>query len=128
MLLKDRSPLSIGTVAVAFESICPTRLDLLHQHYRRICRLLVDVDEWGQISWLNLLNRYVRTMLPKPSLTVHEGHEPQEDVDVDLQLLLNCSEALFQSRNPAVSLISMSKIWKMTLSRWLWQCRRLSTM
>jgi Adaptin N terminal region len=105
-LLQDRSSLSIGTVAVAFEAVCPTRLDLLHQHYRRLCRLLIDVDEWGQIAWLNLLNRYARIMLLKPLLTIKEGRDPEEDVDVDLQLLLTCSEALFQSRNPAVRILT----------------------
>lgn len=96
-LLRDRSPLSIGSTAAAFESICPTRLDLIHPHYRRLCRILVDVDEWGQIDLLELLTRYARTMLPRPGST-----DGREEVDKDLQLLLLASEPLFQSRNPAV--------------------------
>ncbi|KAJ7650429.1 adaptin N terminal region-domain-containing protein [Roridomyces roridus] len=94
-LLRDRSPLSIGSVAVAFEAVCPTRLDMLHQQYRRLCRMLVDVDEWGQIDLLNLLLRYARTMLPRPS---------EEEIDVDVKVLLTSAEPLFQSRNPAVVL------------------------
>jgi AP-3 complex subunit beta len=96
-LLKDQSPLSIGNTAVAFEAVCPTRLDLLHLHYRRLCRTLADVDEWGQVNLLSLLVRYVRTMLPKPA-------DSGEDIDPDLQLLLSSSEPLFMSRNPAVGL------------------------
>ncbi|KAJ7219906.1 adaptin N terminal region-domain-containing protein [Mycena pura] len=92
-LLRDRSPLSIGSVAVAFETVCPTRLDMLHQQYRRLCRVLVDVDEWGQINLLNLLLRYVRTMLPRPM---------EEEIDPDVKFLLTSAEPLFQSRNPAV--------------------------
>jgi AP-3 complex subunit beta len=92
-ILRDRSPLSIGSVAVAFEAVCPTRLDLLHQQYRRLCRILVDVDEWGQVDLLNLLLRYTRTMLPRPV---------GEDLDIDVGLLLRSAEPLFQSRNPAV--------------------------
>ncbi|GLB40583.1 putative non-SMC mitotic condensation complex subunit 1 [Lyophyllum shimeji] len=99
-LLNDRSPLSIGSVAVAFEAVCPTRLDLLHQHYRRLCRILVDVDEWGQVDLMNLLLRYARTMLPRP--IVREDGE--EEVDKDVELLLASAEPLFQSRNPAVIL------------------------
>lgn len=99
-LLRDRSPLSIGSVAVAFDAICPTRLDLLHPHYRRMCRLLVDLDEWGQLRWLNLLLRYARTMLSKPS---SDSTGDVTSSDVDLELLLSSSETLLHSRNAAVS-------------------------
>ncbi|KAI9567299.1 adaptin N terminal region-domain-containing protein [Boletus coccyginus] len=102
-LLRDRSPLSIGSAVVAFESVCPTRLDLLHQQYRRLCKILIDVDEWGQIYLLNLLLRYARTMLPKPTVSKHD-ESVEEEVDADLQLLLVSSEPLFQSKNPAVVL------------------------
>jgi len=98
-LLRDRSPLSLGSVAVAFSEVCPTRLDLLHPHYRRICRTLVDVDEWGQVDLLNLLTRYARTMLPRPGANPDPG---ADDVDADLRLLLTSAELLFQSQNPAV--------------------------
>jgi AP-3 complex subunit beta len=101
-LLRDRSPLSIGSVAVAFESICPARLDLLHHHYRQLCKILVDVDEWGQVHLLSLLTRYARAMLPRPAVD-RDALNPKEHVDADLQLLLTSSEPLLQSRNPAVS-------------------------
>ena len=68
-LLSERSPLAIGAVLVAFNAICPDRLDLLHQHYRRLCRLLPDVDEWGQVTVVDSLVRYARRMLPKPCVT-----------------------------------------------------------
>lgn len=102
-LLRDRSPLSIGSVAVAFEVVCPTRLDLLHSHYRRLCRTLIDVDEWGQVDLLNLLIRYVRTMLPRPIISTTPVDEVQTELDADLKLLLTSSEPLLQSQNPAVS-------------------------
>ena len=100
-LLKDRSPLSIGTVAVAFQAVCPTRLDLLHKHYRRLCRMLIDADAWGQVSLLDILSRYARSMLSKPQERSEQG-EVKEDVDPDLQLLLSSAEPLFMSNNPAV--------------------------
>ncbi|KAJ8457344.1 hypothetical protein ONZ51_g11591 [Trametes cubensis] len=103
-LLKDQSPLSIGSVAVAFEAVCPTRLDLLHQHYRRLCRTLIDVDEWGQVDLLNLLIRYARVMLPRPIPSNESGSNTQFEVDNDLRLLLTSAEPLFQSQNPAVVL------------------------
>ncbi|XP_006459251.1 hypothetical protein AGABI2DRAFT_177251 [Agaricus bisporus var. bisporus H97] len=91
-MLKERSPLAIGSVAVAFEAVCPTRLDLLHKHYRRLCRILVDVDEWGQIDLMNLLLRYARIMLPRPI---------GDEVDVDVKLLLQSVEPVLMSCNPA---------------------------
>lgn len=97
-LLRDRSPLSIGTAAAAFEAVCPTRLDLLHQQYRRLCKILVDVDEWGQVDLLNLLLRYARTMLSRPVVKL----DGNEEVDGDVKLLLASVEPLLQSRNPAV--------------------------
>ncbi|KAF8121830.1 adaptin N terminal region-domain-containing protein [Boletus edulis] len=102
-LLRDRSPLSIGSAVVAFESVCPTRLDLLHLQYRRLCKILIDVDEWGQVYLLNLLLRYASTMLPKPTVS-QQGESTEEEVDADLQLLLVSSEPLVQSKNPAVVL------------------------
>ncbi|KAF8515386.1 adaptin N terminal region-domain-containing protein [Hysterangium stoloniferum] len=101
-LLRDRSPVSIGCVAEAFSAVCPQRLDLLHPHYRRLCRVLVDVDEWGQVSLMNLLLRYARQMLPKPQML--EDCNGKEDIDPDIRLLLSSAEPLFQSRNPAVVL------------------------
>ncbi|OCH90335.1 hypothetical protein OBBRIDRAFT_793423 [Obba rivulosa] len=110
-LLRDRSPLSIGSVAIAFEAVCPTRLDLLHQHYRRLCRTLIDVDEWGQVDLLNLLIRYARTMLPRPVETTQESGDTVIEVDSDLRLLLQMAEPLFQSNNPAVVLAVARTFW-----------------
>jgi AP-3 complex subunit beta len=99
-LLRDRSPLPVGAVVVAFETVCPTRLDLLHQQYRRLCKILADVDEWGQVGLLSLLTRYARVMLSKP-LVSGDG-EYTKEIDQDLRLLLTSAEPLLQSRNPAV--------------------------
>ncbi|KAH9846240.1 adaptin N terminal region-domain-containing protein [Lenzites betulinus] len=103
-LLKDQSPLSLGSVAIAFEAVCPTRLDLLHQHYKRLCRTLIDMDEWGQVDLLSLLVRYARVMLPRPIPSNGASATPEFEVDSDLKLLLTSAEPLFQSQNPAVVL------------------------
>lgn len=108
-LLRDRSPLSLGCVAAAFEAVCPTRLDLLHEHYRRLCRILVEVDEWGQVDLINLLLRYARTMLPRPvgrkeskGVAGGDSEKEEEEIDPDVKLLLESVEGTFQNRNPAV--------------------------
>jgi AP-3 complex subunit beta len=94
-MLNDRSPLAVGSVAIAFNVLCPDRLDLIHPHFRRLAKLLADADEWGQVILLDLLVRYARTMLAKPK---------EDDIDQDVQLLLSSTEPLFASRNPAVVL------------------------
>ena len=66
-LLADRNALVLGTAIAALEAICPDRLDLLHAQYRRICRNLVDTDEWSQIVMLRVLERYARTQFADPS-------------------------------------------------------------
>lgn len=117
-LLGSPSPLTLGATLTAFLEICPDRLDLLHQYYRHICRLIVDADEWGQVVALEVLTRYARLMLEKPELPVKsngtrpdpaESEDEFEGVDPDLAMLLYCIKPLFQSRNPAVVLaVSMA--------------------
>ncbi|KAG8973912.1 AP-3 complex subunit beta [Tulasnella sp. 425] len=107
-LLRDRSPLSVGSVAIAFNAICPDRLELLHQHYRRWCRMVADADAWGQVQLLELLTRYARKMLSRPpseeTIEAEAGQTNREDpeLDPDLDLLLTNASPLLHSRNPAV--------------------------
>ena len=59
-MLNDKSTYTIGSVIMAFNEVCPERLDLIHQHYRKLCKMLVDAEEWGQIAIIGLLIRYAR--------------------------------------------------------------------
>lgn len=59
-LLKDRSAIVIGSTVMAFNEVCPDRFELVHTYYRKLCHMLSDLDEWGQISVLDLLLRYGR--------------------------------------------------------------------
>uniref|UniRef100_G3UUB5 Adaptor related protein complex 3 subunit beta 1 n=1 Tax=Meleagris gallopavo TaxID=9103 RepID=G3UUB5_MELGA len=69
-LLKDRSTLVAGSVVMAFEEVCPDRIDLIHKNYRKLCNLLVDVEEWGQVVIIHMLTRYARTQFVSPWKTV----------------------------------------------------------
>ncbi|EGT54260.1 hypothetical protein CAEBREN_29090 [Caenorhabditis brenneri] len=92
-LLADRRSLVLGSAVYAFDEICPHRLDLLHKHFRALCRGLADVDEWGQIVMINMLTRYSR----------HELADPDKSPpDTDIVLLLNSARPLLQSRNCSV--------------------------
>ena len=65
-LLGDRSVMVISSAAAAFDAVCPDRHDLLHPHFRKICHLLSDLDEWGQQIMLNVLVRYSRANFLEP--------------------------------------------------------------
>ncbi|VDM09639.1 unnamed protein product [Wuchereria bancrofti] len=91
-LLGDKRTLVLGSAVYAFEETCPDRFDLLHRHYRTLCKAIVDVDEWGQVVMIGLLTRYARSQFVTPT----------EAVDPDLTLLLSSCRPLLQSRNYAV--------------------------
>lgn len=55
-----------GSVVMAFEEVCPDRIDLIHKNYRKLCNLLVDVEEWGQVVIISMLTRYARTQFISP--------------------------------------------------------------
>ena len=59
--------LVIGSAIQAFEELCPERIDLIHKNYRKLCSLLADVEEWGQIIIINMLTRYARTQFVDPN-------------------------------------------------------------
>jgi len=56
-----------GSTVIAFEEVCPERIDLLHKNYRKLCNMLIDIDEWGQVAVINMLVRYARTQFLDPN-------------------------------------------------------------
>lgn len=66
-LLSDRTTLVVGSAVMSFEEVCPERVDLIHKNYRKLCNLLIDVDEWGQVIIINMLTRYARTQFTDPN-------------------------------------------------------------
>ncbi|KAJ8941876.1 hypothetical protein NQ318_001729 [Aromia moschata] len=113
-LLADKTVLVIGSAVMAFTEVCPERVDLIHQVYRKLCALLVDVDEWGQVTIVNMLTRYARSQFINPNLREEESDrdfydsssdasdKPTTSLDPDHRLLLRSSRPLLQSRNAAV--------------------------
>lgn len=65
-LLADKTVLVIGSAVMAFTKVCPERVDLIHMVYRKLCNLLIDVDEWGQVIIVNMLTRYAMTQFADP--------------------------------------------------------------
>lgn len=66
-LLSDRTTLVVGSAVMAFDEVCPERVDLIHKNYRKLCNFLLDVDEWGQVIIINMLTRYARTQFVDPN-------------------------------------------------------------
>ncbi|XP_029431280.1 LOW QUALITY PROTEIN: AP-3 complex subunit beta-1 [Rhinatrema bivittatum] len=130
-LLKDKSTLVAGSVVMAFEEICPDRIDLIHKNYRKLCNLLADVEEWGQVVIIHMLTRYARTQFVSPwkeyevlgdsndnfyesDGEVKEHNEKPKKpyvMDPDHRLLLRNTKPLLQSRNAAVVMAVAQLYW-----------------
>ncbi|KAG8456515.1 hypothetical protein GDO86_002338 [Hymenochirus boettgeri] len=130
-LLKDKSTLVAGSVVMAFEEVCPDRIDLIHKNYRKLCNLLVDVEEWGQVVIIHMLTRYARTQFVSPwqeegeteemnANTFYESDEEKDAngnekrpyiMDPDHRLLLRNTKPLLQSRNAAVVMAVAQLYW-----------------
>jgi len=67
LIKNEASVMVLSSCMMSFAEICPDRLDLLHPVYRKLCHLLADIDEWGQIVTLEILTRYCRRFFRKPS-------------------------------------------------------------
>ncbi|XP_031565931.1 AP-3 complex subunit beta-2-like [Actinia tenebrosa] len=129
-LLKDKTTLVAGSAVMAFEEVCPERIDLIHKNFRKLCNLLIDIDEWGQVAVIHMLTRYARTQFLDPNkeekVTVgeqpfYEKSESSNDdddddddkkeekekkkiyiMDADHRLLLRTCKPMLQSRNASV--------------------------
>ncbi|NWU21933.1 AP3B1 protein, partial [Dyaphorophyia castanea] len=131
-LLKDRSTLVAGSVVMAFEEVCPDRIDLIHKNYRKLCNLLVDVEEWGQVVIIHMLTRYARTQFVSPwkvdevvdeysenNFYASDEEQKEKDqklkttytMDPDHRLLLRNTKPLLQSRNAAVVMAVAQLYW-----------------
>ncbi|KAG4304059.1 hypothetical protein PORY_002582 [Pneumocystis oryctolagi] len=120
ILFKDQSHIVFGSTFFVFQEICPERLDLIHPHYRRICRVLHELNEWDQTIVLNILLVYARKCFLMPQNTNY--HDLNEEkfysdeelnqntsksrdgalIDKDLDLLLTSVIPLLKSRNSSV--------------------------
>ncbi|XP_054612402.1 AP-3 complex subunit beta-1 isoform X2 [Dunckerocampus dactyliophorus] len=130
-LLKDKSTLVAGSVVMAFEEVCPDRIDLIHKNYRKLCNLLVDVEEWGQVVIISMLTRYARTQFISPwkegavfdendVKTFYDSDSEEKRcqtdakpyiMDPDHRLLLRNTKPLLQSRNTAVVMSVAQLYW-----------------
>jgi len=135
-LLNDNNTMVLGAAVFAFQEICPDDFELIHPHYRKLCKYLVDCDEWGQVVILAMLLRYARCQFVSPfrgeafrkkafysdsededdwedkkgSLSkIDDNINPvTEDLDQDHRLLLDGAKPLLRTRNASVVLAVVS--------------------
>jgi AP-3 complex subunit beta len=134
-LLGDKQYFVAGAAVITFMEVCPDRIDLIHKHYRGLCRKLVDMDEWGQLATLRLMLSYGRRCFPRRTHRVHvrngskssKGFYSDEEsdaedeaivgpvaqvalLDPDLELLLKNALPLLQSRNSNV-IVAVTRLY-----------------
>jgi AP-3 complex subunit beta len=123
-LMRDPSTLVIGSAVAAFQEVCPDRMDLVHGVFRRLCVVLADTDEWGQVVIIKLLAHYARSQFMDPNKSADapklkkknakkkqdfysdsDGSENEDEgasINSDHRLLLKATIPLLQSRNSGV--------------------------
>ncbi|XP_047140481.1 AP-3 complex subunit beta-1 isoform X1 [Hydra vulgaris] len=129
-LLQDKTTLVAGSTVIAFELVCPEKIDLIHKNFRKLCNMLIDIDEWGQVAVINMLVRYARSQFLDPNKNMESGTDqkfyPSESeksdsedenntsknfsMDPDHRLLLKSCQPLLLSRNSAV-IMAVAKLY-----------------
>lgn len=134
-LLGDRSFYVVGAAVMAYLEVCPEKWELIHPHYRGLVKMLIDMDEWGQLAVLRLLTEYARNSFParrkvkankasrrSAKEAFYSDQSEGEDtgknkaetvavMDPDLELLLKACEPLLQSRNSAV-IVAVARVYR----------------
>jgi vesicle coat complex subunit len=80
VLEEEASTMVLTSAIITFTEICPQRLELLHGCYRKICHLLTDMDEWGQVVVIDTLMRYCRVFFKQP---IGQKGGSAEKIDVE---------------------------------------------
>lgn len=120
--LGDRSPEVQGAGALSMVEICPGRMDLIHRHFRKLCRCLVEADPWAQTVILHILLRYARTQFLDPNVKHEKKKEPAadskkaEDDDSDTSSSESENERRFRNRSELQQDLQMDPDHRLLLS------------
>ncbi|KDP44947.1 hypothetical protein JCGZ_01447 [Jatropha curcas] len=113
ILLSDHSPGVVGAAAAAFASVCPNNYNLIGRNYRRLCEVLPDVEEWGQIVLIGILSRYAiaRHGLVKESImfSLHGKETSQSEndgLDAEFPLEKDSSSVTWKYDSELASMVS----------------------
>ncbi|KAL7558510.1 hypothetical protein ACA910_008107 [Epithemia clementina (nom. ined.)] len=67
LLLHDQATMVLTSALIAWQELCPDRLEMLHGCFRKFCHLLTDMDEWGQVVVIDTFARYCRKYFAEPA-------------------------------------------------------------
>ena len=80
LLEEDVSTMVLTSAMIAFHETCfPNNLEILHQSFRKLCHLLTDMDEWGQVICMEVLMTYCRTFFMRPPSSGDDTIDELED-------------------------------------------------
>ena len=96
ILLQDSSGMVLAPAISALNKLFPSRTDLLHKHYRRICGILRNCNEFDQLVLIETLEIYSRQYLKDPR------DSERKDWDQDFEIFVKECEYLLCSSNPGV--------------------------
>lgn len=103
-LLTDKNVHVVGSAIMSMLLICPDRLDLIHPIYRRLCRIIPQLDTFAAASVIDLLVRYNRTNIAPP--------KSNNAVDADTALLLSALyPAIENSLSPVLIMSAVSAVY-----------------
>ncbi len=129
LFLNDSSAGVVGAAAAAFIVVCPDHLSLLGPMFRKLCEMLLDVEEWGQVVLMDILMRYAvaRYGAPRDSVFLSsssshtqiqerpellpEDASEKVDLSADVRGLLHCTAPLLWSQNSAVVMATAAVHW-----------------
>jgi len=80
LIQRETSTMVLSSCMMSFVEICPDRLELLHGVYRKLCHLLTDMDEWGQVVTIEVMSRYCRRFFRAPGVGSAEAIDAQRRI------------------------------------------------
>lgn len=104
-LIADRSTQVIGAAVVAFEEVTPDAFHIIHPHYRRICRVLNEIDPWGQIAVMQMLLRYARANFADPYKGVVVSNNSAKTAESEADFYADVPKGAAGVRNKDLSLL-----------------------
>ncbi|KAI5055018.1 hypothetical protein GOP47_0030163 [Adiantum capillus-veneris] len=111
LLLDDKSAGVLGAAAAAFNAVCPENFGIIAPRFQELCRLLTDVEEWGQVLLVDILLRYVVAAHGYPGKNEAEEVDGRHEVPHDRRCLLQSTVPLMWSHNSSVVLAATGVHW-----------------
>ena len=111
LLNTEISTMVLTSAVISFAELCPERLEFLHGTFRRLCNLLADMDEWGQVVIIDVLCRYCRQFFCAP-----QGTGSAEAIDAERRVV-RTMQGVKAAASVAVTTAASPEVAAMTLPK-----------